>query len=246
MDGDEGSGLRNAREQRRGAPSRPSLARRTQPVCPAMSTPCTSLPIANSFTHHGGRPADWQAGDRPDGGGAAAEQGGADSGRRGRVGGPAGCQAGRAGGGGGLHVSGEAQGCAGVGRGGGERTRGKGECDGRASIDERPEPRKTDRARAAFAVRPLSPVSTTFLRARLLSSTRRAMPAAGDALGAGRGGGATAAAAPRASSGGGVNAPAPPRGAFIVLEGVDRCGKSTQCARLVEALNKEGVSCYGA
>jgi hypothetical protein len=131
-------------------------------------------------------------------------------------------------------------------RGERRRTRGKGECDGRASIDERPEPRKTDRARAAFAVRPLSPVSTTFLRARLLSSTRRAMPAAGDALGAGRGGGATAAAAPRASSGGGVNAPAPPRGAFIVLEGVDRCGKSTQCARLVEALNKEGVSCYGA
>jgi dTMP kinase len=30
-----------------------------------------------------------------------------------------------------------------------------------------------------------------------------------------------------------------PRGAFIVLEGVDRCGKSTQAARLVEALGAE-------
>ena len=33
-----------------------------------------------------------------------------------------------------------------------------------------------------------------------------------------------------------------PRGAFIVLEGVDRCGKSTQCARLVERLTADGVS----
>lgn len=30
------------------------------------------------------------------------------------------------------------------------------------------------------------------------------------------------------------------RGAFIVFEGGDRCGKSTQCAKLVEALKKEG------
>lgn len=32
-----------------------------------------------------------------------------------------------------------------------------------------------------------------------------------------------------------------PRGAFIVLEGVDRCGKTTQCARLVERLRASGV-----
>jgi hypothetical protein len=32
-----------------------------------------------------------------------------------------------------------------------------------------------------------------------------------------------------------------PRGAFIVLEGTDRSGKSTQCARLVTALNASGV-----
>lgn len=32
-----------------------------------------------------------------------------------------------------------------------------------------------------------------------------------------------------------------PRGAFIVLEGVDRCGKTTQCARLVERLRESGV-----
>lgn len=31
------------------------------------------------------------------------------------------------------------------------------------------------------------------------------------------------------------------RGAFIVLEGVDRCGKSTQAKRLVEDLNADGV-----
>jgi len=33
-----------------------------------------------------------------------------------------------------------------------------------------------------------------------------------------------------------------PRGAFIVLEGTDRSGKSTQCARLVAALNAAGVT----
>ena len=32
------------------------------------------------------------------------------------------------------------------------------------------------------------------------------------------------------------------RGAFIVLEGVDRCGKTTQCKRLVETLKAKGVS----
>lgn len=31
------------------------------------------------------------------------------------------------------------------------------------------------------------------------------------------------------------------RGAFIVFEGIDRCGKSTQCTRLVETLNKNGI-----
>lgn len=29
------------------------------------------------------------------------------------------------------------------------------------------------------------------------------------------------------------------RGAFIVFEGCDRAGKTTQCKKLVEALNKE-------
>jgi dTMP kinase len=33
-----------------------------------------------------------------------------------------------------------------------------------------------------------------------------------------------------------------PRGAFIVLEGLDRAGKTTQCAMLVNALNKQGIS----
>lgn len=31
------------------------------------------------------------------------------------------------------------------------------------------------------------------------------------------------------------------RGAFILLEGVDRSGKTTQCKRLVEALTNEGI-----
>ena len=34
---------------------------------------------------------------------------------------------------------------------------------------------------------------------------------------------------------------APPRGAFIVLEGVDRCGKTTQISRLVESLQKANL-----
>lgn len=34
----------------------------------------------------------------------------------------------------------------------------------------------------------------------------------------------------------------PKRGAFIVLEGVDRCGKTTQVARLVEALQAQGLA----
>jgi thymidylate kinase len=33
-----------------------------------------------------------------------------------------------------------------------------------------------------------------------------------------------------------------PRGAFIVLEGADRAGKSTQCAMLVQHLQRQGVS----
>jgi len=35
------------------------------------------------------------------------------------------------------------------------------------------------------------------------------------------------------------------RGAFIVFEGLDRSGKSTQVARLVESLNKSGVKAVG-
>lgn len=31
------------------------------------------------------------------------------------------------------------------------------------------------------------------------------------------------------------------RGALIVLEGIDRCGKSTQCAKLVEHLKHQGI-----
>ena len=30
------------------------------------------------------------------------------------------------------------------------------------------------------------------------------------------------------------------RGAFILFEGVDRCGKTTQCSRLVERLKAQG------
>lgn len=32
------------------------------------------------------------------------------------------------------------------------------------------------------------------------------------------------------------------RGAFILFEGVDRCGKTTQCGKLVEALQARGLS----
>lgn len=32
-------------------------------------------------------------------------------------------------------------------------------------------------------------------------------------------------------------------GLLVVLEGVDRCGKTTQCARLVEQLTRRGVAC---
>jgi dTMP kinase len=80
------------------------------------------------------------------------------------------------------------------------------------------------------------------------------MPAAADLAGrlaqgrpagvASAGGGSAGVSAPGATRGAaaaGAAAPSP-RGAFIVLEGVDRCGKSTQCARLVEALQAEGVS----
>ena len=31
------------------------------------------------------------------------------------------------------------------------------------------------------------------------------------------------------------------RGAFVLLEGVDRSGKSTQCKRLVDYLNANGI-----
>jgi dTMP kinase len=33
------------------------------------------------------------------------------------------------------------------------------------------------------------------------------------------------------------------RGAFIVLEGLDRTGKSTQTAKLVERIEKQGRAC---
>ena len=36
------------------------------------------------------------------------------------------------------------------------------------------------------------------------------------------------------------------RGAFIVFEGLDRSGKSTQVARLVDALNAQGVKAVAA
>jgi hypothetical protein len=42
-----------------------------------------------------------------------------------------------------------------------------------------------------------------------------------------------------------ASAPPQPRGAFVLFEGVDRSGKSTQAARLVDALNAEGVRCGG-
>lgn len=35
------------------------------------------------------------------------------------------------------------------------------------------------------------------------------------------------------------------RGAFIVLEGLDRSGKSTQCLKLVDNLNKAGLKAKG-
>lgn len=34
------------------------------------------------------------------------------------------------------------------------------------------------------------------------------------------------------------------RGAFILLEGIDRCGKSTQAKRLVDHLTASGVRIY--
>jgi dTMP kinase len=49
------------------------------------------------------------------------------------------------------------------------------------------------------------------------------------------------AAAPASAA----SAAAPVRGAFIVLEGTDRSGKSTQCARLVAALRAQGVDAAG-
>jgi dTMP kinase len=38
------------------------------------------------------------------------------------------------------------------------------------------------------------------------------------------------------------DAPQSVRGALIVIEGLDKAGKSTQCARLVENLQKQGRS----
>jgi hypothetical protein len=42
-----------------------------------------------------------------------------------------------------------------------------------------------------------------------------------------------------------AGASAPVRGALIVLEGADRAGKSTQCARLVASLQASGVDAAG-
>ena len=42
-----------------------------------------------------------------------------------------------------------------------------------------------------------------------------------------------------------AGAAAPVRGALIVLEGADRAGKSTQCARLVASLQASGVDAAG-
>ena len=39
-----------------------------------------------------------------------------------------------------------------------------------------------------------------------------------------------------------ISSKAVKRGCFILFEGVDRCGKTTQCQRLVEFLKKEGRS----
>jgi dTMP kinase len=47
---------------------------------------------------------------------------------------------------------------------------------------------------------------------------------------------AGAAAAPAAAT---ATSTPPPRGAFILLEGLDRSGKSSQCLRLAEALNAQ-------
>lgn len=37
-------------------------------------------------------------------------------------------------------------------------------------------------------------------------------------------------------------APKPTRGAFLLLEGVDRCGKTTQCQRLLQRLVQAGMA----
>lgn len=52
--------------------------------------------------------------------------------------------------------------------------------------------------------------------------------------------GSNASSLPRRAASTSASA-SPPRGTFIVLEGVDRCGKTTQCARLVERLRESGV-----
>jgi len=67
------------------------------------------------------------------------------------------------------------------------------------------------------------------------SAPGRTPPALGEMMARGVASVAAAAASPPAAA-------ARARGAFIVLEGVDRCGKTTQCKRLVEALKADGVS----
>lgn len=50
----------------------------------------------------------------------------------------------------------------------------------------------------------------------------------------------------RAASNGTPALAGPRRGALIVFEGIDRCGKSTQCSLLLESLQKQGVGIHGA
>ena len=92
-------------------------------------------------------------------------------------------------------------------------------------------------------------LSSATSRARLMPGPPPAeMAGISDGAGAAGAGGATtnlanvgSIASSRRAASGPSSSSSPPRGAFIVLEGVDRCGKTTQCARLVERLRESGV-----